>query len=203
MPETTRAYRRERPLSRRGRPCRREVALPELPGQAACPLGLRQAARGCGTAPPCGLAEAPAGPIADISGATHVLLSDICLSRRPDRAEVIGAALTAVFAGGEAHTDTACRLGVPPDTVFEWLRRFRRRAGAIASHFVAWFVALVPGAALPEPKGRPTSHALELVGEVARAASLRLGARPTWSWASALTGGALLSNTSSPFRLPA
>ncbi len=136
-------------------------------------------------------------------GATHVLLPDTCLARRRDRAEVIGTAITAVFAGSEAYTDTACRLGVPPDTVFEWLRRFRRRAGVIASHFSAWLVALAPGGPLPEPEGRPARHALELIGAVARAASLRLGARPAWSWASALTGGALLSNTSSPFVAPA
>jgi len=88
---------------------------------------------------------------------------------------------------------------VPADTVFGWLRRFRRRAGAVASHFVAWLVALGPGAPLPEPKGALVRHALEPFGEVARAASLRLGARPAWPSASALTGGALLSNTSSPF----
>lgn len=118
-------------------------------------------------------------------GATHVLLPD------------------AVITGGEAYTDTACRLGVPPDTVFEWLRRLRRRAGEIASHFLAWLVALAPGDPLPEPEGRPAAYALELLGAVARLASLRLGARPAWSWASALTGGALLSNTSSPFVAPA
>jgi hypothetical protein len=47
-------------------------------------------------------------------GATHVLLPDTCLARRRYSAEVIGVALTAVLAGGEAYTDTACRLGVPP-----------------------------------------------------------------------------------------
>lgn len=136
-------------------------------------------------------------------GATHVLLPDTCLARRRYSAEVIGAALTAVLVGAEPYTDTACRLGLPPDTVFEWLRRFRRRAGAIASHFLAWLVALAPGAPLPEPEGSLARHALELVGAVARAASLRLGARPVWSWASALSGGALLSNTCSPFVPPA
>ena len=136
-------------------------------------------------------------------GATHVLLPDTCLARRRYSAEVIGAALTAVITGGEAYTDTACRLGVPPDTVFEWLRRLRRRAGEIASHFLAWLVALAPGDPLPEPEGRPAAYALELLGAVARLASLRLGARPAWSWASVLTGGALLSNTSSPFVAPA
>jgi transposase-like protein len=135
-------------------------------------------------------------------GATHVLLPDTCLARRRYSAEVIGTALTAVMAGGEAYNDAACRLSIPPDTVFEWLRRFRRRAGEIASHFLAWLVALAPGDPLPEPEGRPAAYALELLGAVARLASLRLGARPAWSWASALTGGALLSNTSSPFVAP-
>ena len=135
-------------------------------------------------------------------GATHVLLPDTCLARRRDGAEVIGGALTAVIAGGEAYTDTACRLGIPPDTLCGWLRRFGRRAAELVPFFRAWLVALAPGSPLPEPKGRLASHALELVGAVARAASLRLGARPAWSWASALTGGALLSNTSSPFVRP-
>ena len=135
-------------------------------------------------------------------GATHVLLPDTCLARRHYSAEVIGTALTAVIASGEAYNDAAYRLEVPPDTLYGWLRRFRRRAGEIASHFVAWLVALAPGDPLPEPEGGLARHALGLLGAVARAASLRLGARPAWSWASALTGGALLSNTSSPFPGP-
>ena len=131
-----------------------------------------------------------------------MLLPDICLTRRVDRAEVIGAALTEVVGQGRGYNDTAQRLGVPPDTVFEWLRRFRRRARVVISCFTAWLVALVPGEPLPEAEGSLAAHALELIGAAAKAASLRLGARPAWSWASALTGGALLSNTSSPFQGP-
>ena len=44
--------------------------------------------------------------------------------------------------------------------------------------------------------------ALEAIGLATRAASTLLGPRPVWSWASAMTAGALLTNTTSPFPKP-
>ena len=177
-----------------------QLRCPKCRRRALTPWGFarhRQLRDGTGLRPRRGACPGQGG-----CGTTHVLLPDICLARRVDRTEVIGAALTAVVGEGQAYNDVALRLGIPADTVFEWLRRFRRRAGEIASHFTAWLVALAPGSALPEAMGPRALHALEMLGAVARAASLRLRPRPAWSWASALTGGALLSNTSSPFPGP-
>ena len=53
-----------------------------------------------------------------------------------------------------------------------------------------------------EPAGSALADAVEAVGVAARAASLRLGPRPAWSWASVLTVGALLANTNTPWLAP-
>ncbi|MGH7775636.1 MAG: helix-turn-helix domain-containing protein [Candidatus Dormibacterales bacterium] len=133
---------------------------------------------------------------------THVLLPEACLVRRAYRADVIGEVLQAVFAGHQFFEDVARRAGVPPDTVYEWLRRFRRNAVAIARHFGRWLAAFLPGRVLPQRRGSESAYALEMIGAAAKAASLRLGPKPPWSWASALSAGGLLSNTSSPWPLP-
>jgi hypothetical protein len=52
------------------------------------------------------------------------------------------------------------------------------------------------------PQGSGFADALEVIGLATRAASLLFGPRPVWSWVSAMTGGALLSNTNSPFPAP-
>jgi len=135
-------------------------------------------------------------------GSTHVLLPDVFFVRRIDPAEVIGQALWAVFVEGEHHEDAAARLGVPHDTVIGWLRRFRREALRIAAHFTRWLLALDPGRTAPEPVGSEAANAVERIAAAAQAASLRRGVRPVWSWASALSAGKLLSNTSSPWPGP-
>jgi len=134
-------------------------------------------------------------------GATHVLLPDACLSRRRDAVEVIGEALRSL--GRESYRRAAERLGVPAETVRGWRRRFASRAVLIDAHFLRWARAL--DAALPAPPavGCAAVDALEVIGVCVRLASLLLGARPVWSWVSALTGGALLAiNASSPWPVP-
>jgi transposase-like protein len=135
-------------------------------------------------------------------GKTHVLLPEDCLARRHYRAEVIGEVLQDVFVGHKSFEDVARLAGVPPDTVFDWLRCFRRNAVVIARHFARWLAALLPGRALPERRGPAAVHALEMIGAAAKAASLSLRTRPPWSWASKMSGGWLLSNTRSPWPLP-
>ena len=44
------------------------------------------------------------------------------------------------------------------------------------------------------------ADAVEAIAVAARAASMRLGPVPPWSFASAASGGRLLSNTGSPYR---
>ncbi len=133
-------------------------------------------------------------------GSTHVLLADVCLLRRRDSAEVIGALLSE--GSGEDREKLAERLGVPRETVRGWWRRFGRRAESLRRHFTRWLLALLPGSPAPDVAGSGRGDALEAIGLAARAASLRLGVRPAWSWVSALTAGALLSNTNSPWPTP-
>ena len=135
-------------------------------------------------------------------GATHVLLPDVCLLRRRDGAEVIGGALQAMVVDRDSYVRVSDRLGVPAETVRGWLRRFGSWAELVRAHFTRWLVSLMPGRPPPGPTGSVGADALEAIGAAARAASLRLGIRPAWSWASALTAGALLSNTSSTWITP-
>jgi hypothetical protein len=133
--------------------------------------------------------------------ATHVLLPDVCLSRRRDAVEVVGDALLSL--GRESYRRAAERLGAPAETVRDWRQRFRSRAELVGAHFLGWARAL--DAALPAPAvaGCAAVDALEAIGVCVRLASLVLGPRPAWSWVSALTAGGLLSiNTSSPWPLP-
>jgi hypothetical protein len=152
---------------------------------------------GCELRPRRGICPKPTG-----CGSTHVLLPDVCFVRRVDPAEVIGHAIWAVFVHGEDREDVAARLGVPPDTVIGWLRRFRRKALQIAAHFTSWLLALDPGRTAPEPVGSEAATAVERIAAAAQAASLRRGVRPVWCWASALSAGKLLSNTGLPWPGP-
>lgn len=133
--------------------------------------------------------------------ATSVLLGDVALLRRVDEAVVVGTALLRKAAGVGARR-IAAEISRPRETVRGWLRRFAERAEALAAHFRSW--AFVLDARLDQVvvSASPIDAALEAIGVAARAASLLLGPRPVFSWASAMTAGALLANTSSPFPPP-
>ena len=131
-------------------------------------------------------------------GATHVLLPVEGLVRRRDLAEVIGEALMA-RAAGAGHRRIARRLGLPPDTVRGWLRRFAVRAGEIREHFTRLAYLLGANLVGVEARASPAADALEAIGVGAQAAAARFGAMPVWWFASAATGGRLLGNTSCPF----
>lgn len=132
---------------------------------------------------------------------TQVFLPDVALGRRVDAVAVIGRALLAAAAGAGQRT-VAAQLDRPASTVRGWLRRFRLAARRVAAHFTLWAHRLDPNLAPIEPAGSAVADAVEAVGVAGRAASLRLGPRPGWSWASALTAGRLLSNTNSPWPAP-
>jgi transposase-like protein len=134
-------------------------------------------------------------------GSTHVLLPDVALARRVDVVAVIGRAVTAA-GSGLGHRKVAERVGRPWPTVRSWLRRFQRAAMRIVTHFGAWAYRLDANLAAMGPAGSPLADALEAIGVAARAASLRFGSRPPWSWASVLTVGRLLSNTNTPWLAP-
>jgi hypothetical protein len=133
---------------------------------------------------------------------SHVLLPDVCLVRRRDSAAAIGAALLSVVAERRSVEDVAVLRGVPLETLRGWVRRLRRKAAAIWVHFGRWLAALVPGRPPLEMAGSCSIDALGAIGAAARAASVVIVDRPPWSWASRLSGGALLSNTSSPWPTP-
>ncbi len=128
---------------------------------------------------------------------THVLLPDLLLCRRVDVIAVIGRALSAA-AEGAGCARAAALVRRPFSTVRGWLRRFRAAAAWVAAHFTVWAHRLDPNLGPIAPAPSVLAGAVEAVGVAARAASLRLGPRPAWSWASALSGGMLLYNTSSP-----
>lgn len=134
-------------------------------------------------------------------GRTQVLLPDLLFLRRVDTTGVIGRAVRAA-AQGAGHRVAAAVVGRPASTVRGWLRRLRARAILVAAHFSAWAYRLDPNLAPIVPAGTALSDALEAIGVAARAASLRLGPRPGWSWASVLSAGLLISNTSSPWPVP-
>jgi hypothetical protein len=129
---------------------------------------------------------------------THVLLPDIALLRRQEEVAVIGSAIEAKVAG-EGHRQIARRLGLHADTVRGWLRRFAERAGGIRAHFTRWAVVLDPELGAVLPAGSGIADALEVVAVAARAWVLRFGLGDPWGIACVLSGGGLLSNTSSPF----
>lgn len=132
--------------------------------------------------------------------ATHVLLPEICLTRRHDVVEVIGAALTASATGSD-HRQIAAELGLPAGTVRGWVRRARERAQDIRAHFTGWAAALDQAAVAElRPAGGELADAVEAIAAAGRAAVVELGVgRSPWSLASVLTAGALLSNTTSPW----
>ncbi|MDQ4049288.1 MAG: hypothetical protein M3131_07915 [Actinomycetota bacterium] len=132
---------------------------------------------------------------------THVLLAEDCLRRRRDLAEVIGGALAAK-ASGVGHRRIAKALGLERETVRGWLRRFSRWADAVRELFTRWAHALDPQLSPLAPTRSAFADAVEAIAAAARAATARLGPRPPWSFASAVTRGALLANTSSPWSAP-
>jgi len=126
-----------------------------------------------------------------------VLLPDVALLRRQDEVAVIGAAIEAKVAG-EGYRPIARRLGVHADTVRGWLRRFIARADQVRAHFTRWALVLDPELGPVLPAGSGIADALEAIAVAARAWVLRFGPGDPWRIASVLSGGVLLSNTSSP-----
>ena len=132
---------------------------------------------------------------------THVLVAEDSLRRRRDEVEVIGRALVAK-ATGRGHRVIAAMVGVPETTVRGWLRRFAAWAEAIRACFTRWAHALDPELGALVATGSPFADAVEAIAAAGRAAVTRLGPRAPWRFASAVTAGALLSNTDSPWSAP-
>ena len=128
---------------------------------------------------------------------THALLPSFALARRVDAVEVIGAALERAVAGVGLRP-IAAWLGVPHTTVRDWQRRFVSRAGLLAAGLGA--LAVEVGAALPVRVGDLQGAVLGALEAVWARVTQRLGraAPGGWQLAGLLTGGRLLSTTTSP-----
>ncbi|MGH2902991.1 MAG: helix-turn-helix domain-containing protein [Solirubrobacteraceae bacterium] len=127
---------------------------------------------------------------------THVLLADVCLVRRQDEVEVIGAAIEAHIAG-EGHRPIAERLGVPAGTVRGWLRRFETNAEVIRVLFTRAAVALDPELGPIVPAGSVVVDAVEAIAVAGRAWVLRFGSWPVWRVVARLSAGGLLCRNTS------
>lgn len=125
--------------------------------------------------------------------ATHVLEPASTVPRLRDTAEVVGAAWRANVAGA-GHRTIARRLGRPVSTVRRWLRRLRARAEALRMAATGRLHDFDPTAGPIEPSGSPLADALEAVGRAAAAVGRRLGPRPPWEVAVALTGGLIAAS---------
>ena len=133
---------------------------------------------------------------------THVLVPEDTLVRRRDAGEVIGIALT-MRARGRGHRKISDGLDRPASTVRGWLRRFTRLATRVREHFTRWAHALDPGHdRLFAGGGSEFRDAVEAIGVLGVVAVRRFGPKPVWSLACVVTGGQLLSNTSSPWAQP-
>jgi len=130
---------------------------------------------------------------------SHVLLPDSTLLRRRDAVEVIGRALL-MRAEGTSIARIAAELGRLVETVRGWLAAFSAKVEAIRAHFTRWARVLDPLGEPIESAGSAFPDAVSAIGVASRAAVLRFGPRPQWSFLSLLSGGGLLSNTSFLYR---
>ena len=125
-------------------------------------------------------------------GTSHVLEPASTVVRHRDTAEVIGTAWLAKVAGA-GHRAIAAQLDRPVSTVRRWLRRLSARAEQLRVAATCRLHELDPAAGPIGPTGSPLADALEALGQAAAATSRRLGPRPAWEVAVALTGGLIAS----------
>ena len=124
---------------------------------------------------------------------THVLLPALAPPHRAYTIDLVGHALLA-SAGGQGHRAIGADLGVPPDTVRDWIRRVRARAewlrvqGTIAAHnFDPMLPAIVPA-------GSPLAEAVSALGMAAAAMVRRIGLlAPPWQIIAMIACGQLLA----------
>ncbi|MGH9180451.1 MAG: helix-turn-helix domain-containing protein [Acidimicrobiales bacterium] len=125
-------------------------------------------------------------------GTSHVLEPASTVVRHRDTAEVIGTAWLAKVAGA-GHRAIAARLDRPVSTVRRWLRRLGARAEALRTAATWWAHEFDTAMGPLDPAGSALADALEAVGVAVAAAARRLGPRPPWEAAIALTGGLIAS----------
>jgi Domain of unknown function (DUF6431)/Homeodomain-like domain len=124
---------------------------------------------------------------------THVLLPALAPPHRAYTIDLVGQALLA-SACGHSHRAIGADLGVPPDTVRDWIRRVRARAewlrvqGTIAAH------TLDPMLPVIVPAGSALADAMSALATAAAASVRRLGpTAPPWQIIAMIACGQLLA----------
>ena len=124
---------------------------------------------------------------------THVLLPALAPPHRAYPIDVVGQALLASDSG-RSHRPIGADLGVPADTVRDWIRRVRARAewlrvqGTIAAH------GLDPMLPAIVPAGSALADAVSALATAAAAMVRRLGPlAPSWQIIAMLARGRLLA----------
>ena len=117
-------------------------------------------------------------------GRTQVLLPCRLLERRRDAVADVGAILEA-YAARAGYRRAARELGIPVPTARNWVRQLRGRWPSLAIRFGA-------GPAPAQPPDDPPAA----IRAVRRAASEAGWRSAVWEFASLLTNGSLLTNTS-------
>jgi hypothetical protein len=129
-------------------------------------------------------------------GVTHVLLPVVCLVRRADGVEVVGAALEAA-ARGLGQRRVAELVGRSVSTVRGWLGRLAVRGLRVRAAFAVLVRALDPtGQVAVEAAGGVLAGPVVMIAAAARAAegrwAGRVGVLSRWELVSFVTGGGLL-----------
>jgi hypothetical protein len=127
---------------------------------------------------------------------THVLLPVVCLARRADGVEVVGAALEAA-ARGLGQRRVAELVGRPAATVRGWLGRLAGRAVRVRAAFAVLVRMLDPTAqVVVEAAGGVLAGPVEMIAAAAGAAGRRwagrVGVLSRWELVSFVSGGGLL-----------
>ena len=124
---------------------------------------------------------------------THVLQPAMAPPHRAYTIDLIGQALLA-NAGGQSHRTIGADLGVPPDTVRDWIRRVKARAewlrvqGTIRAHMLDPMLPVIVAA------GSVLADALSALATAAAASVRRLGpTAPPWQLIAIIARGQLLA----------
>lgn len=137
-------------------------------------------------------------------GTTTGLLPEFVLERRLDTVEAIGQAVAARIRGATITT-AASEVGVPAETVRDWLRRHRERAPALERGLSAWTTTFTAYHRAPSSAvDRDAATALGVLWHFASRKVPEWGLIRPWRFWSLITGGVALATNTSPLfpRIP-
>jgi len=124
---------------------------------------------------------------------THVPLPALAPPHRAYTIDLVGEALPA-SAGGQGHRAIGADLGVPADTVRDWIRRVRARAEWLRVRGTFEAHALDPMLSVIVPAGSALADALSALATPAAASVRRLGpTAPPWQIIALIARGQLLA----------